>query len=250
MKCNNVDRIKQEVLSDPFYGDAIGFVLSKFGDVRDRVIFDSGCGSGKMSVLFALLGAKVIAIDKDSASINNAINLARLEGVESSCLFLQGCSQSTTLAPDSIDIVFSRSTIQYMDRDKTLNEYLRILKPDGSMMLLENLPYNPLINLYRIRRWLFKKTQQEKEYSKSIKGYITLNNIKLWADRFSHLEHHEYHLFRVVSIYLRWRLRQNFLVKELDRLFFNIDKELLSRFPFLKNFAWFTAVYGNGIKNV
>lgn len=243
MKHRSLEQIEGEVISDPIFGAAVEFLLGKIGDVQNKVILDSGCGSGKMSVFFALKGANVIGIDKDSACIDRATKLAHSCGVQSNCLFLQGYSESTTIDSCSIDIVFSKSTIQYMERERVLNEYIRILKPRGSLALIENLPHNPLINLYRLHRRLFCRIQQEMEYVNSIRGYITLREIQSLASRFHYSEHHEHHLLRIVSIYLRLYSRQNFLAKELDVLLSSVDGRILSLFPSLKYLAWFTVLY-------
>jgi hypothetical protein len=57
-----------------------------------------------------------------------------------------------------------------MDREKVLNEYFRILKPGGSIALVENLPFNPFINLYRLNRRMSAATEPQREYVNSIKG--------------------------------------------------------------------------------
>src|SRR5262245_13466031 len=184
MKHRSLEQIEGEVISDPIFGAAVEFLLGKIGDVQNKVILDSGCGSGKMGVFFALKGANVIGIDKNSACIARATKLAHSCGVKSSCSFLQRYSESTGIDSCSIDIVFSRSTIQYMERERVLNEYIRILKPGGSIALIENLPHNPLITLYRLYRRVFSGVQREREYINSIRGYITLREIQSLASRF------------------------------------------------------------------
>jgi ubiquinone/menaquinone biosynthesis C-methylase UbiE len=249
MNRNKVEQIQDKIIAEPVFGDTVGFVLGKFGDLQNKVVLDSGCGLGTMSVFFALQGAKVIGIDINRDSISKSISLAHQFGVEGSCLFLQECSESIGVASDSIDILFSKSTLQYMERDKALNEYMRILKPDGTIVLLENLPYNPLINIFRIYRRLFSKTKQEVDYVKSIRGYITLHNVELFANRFHYSEHREYHLLRVLSIYLRLHSRQNsFWQTKLDLVLSNLDKKILTLFPFLSNVAWVMGLYCNSKK--
>ena len=245
MTPNSIEQLREEIVTDPFFGDAVEFILCKLGDVRNKVILDSGCGVGRMSVFFAIQGAKVIGIDKNGERIDAAKSLADSFGVKNSCLFLQECSEETTIDSGSIDIIFSKSTIQYMDQEKVLNEYVRILKPGGSIALVENLPFNPFINLYRFNRWLSARTdEQQREYINSIRGYITFRDISRLGTNFGFVERHDYHLFRMMSIYLR-SLRSNFLTKRLDNLFSGIDKILLSLIPFLRKYAWFTAVYFN-----
>jgi len=246
MKPGAIDQIREEIVSDPFFGEAVGFILERLGDVRNKAIFDSGCGSGTMSVFFALQGSRVTGIDIDGAKIDQATHLANTFGVEDRCLFVQGSSESTGIEAGSIDIVFSESTIQYMERATAIHEYLRILKPDGSLALVENLPYNPLINLYRLRRRLFTRTQAERDYVRSIRGYLNFHDIHWLGNHFRSVESRHYHLLRMLSIYPRERFRNSSLAERLDRLVSRIDTTALRVFPFLGYFAWFTALYCSG----
>lgn len=237
------EQLKNQILTDPFCGNAVAFVLGKIGDIRDKVILDSGCGCGEMSVFFALQGAKVIGIDKNKLAIDSSKKFAQSNKVEEKCLFVQGCSELMPVDSASIDIIFSRSTIQYMDHRKVLNEYLRILKPLGIIILIENLPYNPIINIYRLFRRIFARTPQDIKYLNSIRGYITLNDIKKFADYFRYTECREYHFVRVISIPLRLLLKHNHFVEKIDLLLSKIDNRLFNGFSFLRRFAWFTALY-------
>ena len=244
MTLTRKERLSEEIFAEPLFGDAMRFVLSTMGDVRGKVIFDSGCGGGMMSVFFALQGATVIGMDKDkdATRLSEVIGLADSFGVRSSCSFLLGDSEECPIDSGSIDIVFSKSTIQYMEREKVLNEYVRILKPGGSIALVENLPYNPLINLYRIHRRLTARTQQQREYVGSIKGYITPNDIDRLRTRFRFVEQRQYHLFRMASMYLN-KPPSSTIAQRLDSLLSNIDDSLLTSIPFLRKLAWFVAVY-------
>jgi ubiquinone/menaquinone biosynthesis C-methylase UbiE len=137
-----------------------------------------------------------------------------------------------------------------MDRQQVLDEYLRIIKPKGILILIENLPHNPFINLYRRYRRKTSNTPEEVKYVNSIRGYITLGEIDIFAENFLHSEHREFHFSRMVTIYLRAAFQANSISMKLDTLLSNLDKKLFSVFPFLKRFAWFTALYCEQKKNV
>jgi len=243
MTQDNREKLNKEILADLYFEHAVRFVINKLGDVHGKVIFDSGCGVGKMSVFFALQGATVIGIDKDRSRLSAASSLANSLGVQSSCLFLHGSSEECPIESDSIDIIFSKSTIQYMERDKALNEYVRILKQGGSMALLENLPYNPFIILYRIHRKLTAIKQKKTEYADSIKGYIKTNDIDRLSPCFRFVEQREYHLLRMNFMYLLKKLHFSASAHQLDNLISKIDTSLLTSIPFLRKLAWLVAVY-------
>ncbi|MBT7617699.1 MAG: class I SAM-dependent methyltransferase [Calditrichaeota bacterium] len=246
MNSKRVKQIKKDFLFDPFFGDAVEYILDKRLDVLGSVILESGCGAGKTCLYFALQGAKTIGLDLKKHEMENGVRLAESFELRDKCLFLKGNSAYIPIESNSVDIIFSKSTIQYMDRKKVLNEYMRILKSDGVVILIENLPHNPLINLYRLRRRLISKTLEEEEYVESILGYITPNEVESFTDRFKHSTHREFHLFRMISIYLRLHLKHNRVAMIIDIIIAHIDKRLLSMFPFLRDLAWYTAVYCKG----
>jgi SAM-dependent methyltransferase len=162
MDPNSKERLKQRILSEPFWGGAVQFVFSTIGNVRNKIILDNGCGPGMLSVVFALEGGDVIGIDKCERAMHEAKRLAQLYNTDHKCTFINCKSETMPIADASIDIIFSRSTMQYMDYDKVLCEYMRVLKPFGTLAVIENLRYSPLINLYRWYRRL-----EPKRYPKS-----------------------------------------------------------------------------------
>jgi ubiquinone/menaquinone biosynthesis C-methylase UbiE len=235
-------RLKQQILTEPFFGDAVQFVLAKIGRFENKTILDNGCGAGEISVLFAHEGGNVIGIDKRQTAIDEAKRLARSYNTDNRCCFINCNSESMPIADASIDIIFSRSTIQYMDAEKVFNEYMRILKPSGILAIIENLRYNPLINIYRLYRSLSAKTPGEVKYVKSIRKYISIRQVEQIADYFIQSDHREYHYFRMLSIYLRMSSNESLFARKFDGLLSRIDTKLFEWFPLLRHFAWFTAL--------
>jgi ubiquinone/menaquinone biosynthesis C-methylase UbiE len=245
---NDFEVLKHELLTDPNHGDQIRFALEKLGNPEKKLVLDSGCGAGTISCLFALQGASVIGIDVDQSRVEAAQRQAQLLAVSERCQFMVGNSEVLPLRQNSVDCIFSKSTIQYMDRERVLGEYMRVLRPGGIVLLLENLPGNPLVVLYRLYRKLFSWRKADIDYLNSIRGYITLKEISTFADCFTHSEHREYHLFRILSINLRWRTNHSQTARTLDNWCASLDGKLLRTFPSLRRFAWYTALYGQGLK--
>jgi ubiquinone/menaquinone biosynthesis C-methylase UbiE len=249
MKLNDKETLINQINNDPYFGEAVRFVLNKLGSLKGKVIFESGCGSGEMSVFFALQGASIIGIDKDRSRLGAARRLADSLEVQSRCLFLQGSAEECPLDSTSIDIIFSKSTIQYMNRDRVLSEYLRLLKPGGNMALLENLPYNPLINIYRFLRRLTATTQAETVYVDSIKGYINCDDIDRLTSCFRLVEQQEYHLLGMSSIYLLKNQPSSSAALHFNDLIAKVDTSLLTSIPLLRKLAWLVAIYCENKQN-
>jgi len=245
MKTYKFKQFKTKILNDPEFGQAVSFALNHIMDLSNKKVIDVGCGTGEMSIYFALQGVYVIGFDKEIYDLNHYRDLASQWNVQDKCSFVRGFAEKIPINTGSIDIVFSRSTIQYMKRQVVLREYLRILKPTGVLILIENLPHNPFVNTYRLYRRLFSRTPNQISYLKSIRGYLTISEINNLKNNFYDFFHQEYHIFRVFTIFL-YKYKKHTVIKKIDGLLMKLDNSILLRFPFIRNFAWFTAIVGKG----
>ncbi|NOX08345.1 MAG: class I SAM-dependent methyltransferase [Gammaproteobacteria bacterium] len=234
--------LEKEVVSEPYFGKAVAFALDHCGDVSGKKILDAGCGKGLYSVFFALKGAEVTGVDLNVSALDIAKKRALEYGVQDKCSFLHSSTESMSIDAASMDVIFSKSTIQYMRRDVALAEYKRILKKNGILILIENLPYNPFINLYRLRRKLFARTADKIRYVKSIRGYLNFHEIKDLEKDFHTVVHKEFHLFYMMAIHLS-RYTNKSVAGVLSTVLGNTDKFIFHYFPFMKRFAWFTSIY-------
>lgn len=240
MQSKTIEELKKEIIGDPFFGRAISFALDNIGDINDKNIVDVGCGNGDMSVFFALRGANVVGIDIEANVLEEAKALALKQNIKDKCIFLNASAESIPIESESIDIIFSKSTIQYMNREDALAEYNRIIKPDGIIVLLENLPFNPFINIYRLRRRLFARTPSEIRYVNSVRGYLTLTEVENFKHSFQEVTHREYHLFSMFAIYLL--PYESKIIKTIYSLLICLDNLFLDRVYFTRYLAWYTAV--------
>ncbi len=146
-------------------------------DLSGKHVLEIGAGMGRMSCLFALLGAKVTAIDIKDTEKEIALQNARAFDVESPIEFIYYDGNLNILEGRQFDIIFTKSTLIYPD---DLEAYLRdmdkLLRPDGKVVFIENLRGGTIIFLMRLlkRRSLsfFKRThyftQKQVELIKSI----------------------------------------------------------------------------------
>jgi ubiquinone/menaquinone biosynthesis C-methylase UbiE len=204
------------------------------------------CGDGLVGVFLALHGAKVIGFDKRQDAIAQASALAVRLKVQTRCMFLGACSEQMPIGTNTADIVFSRSTLQYTDRARVIAECLRILKPGGALLLNENLPYNPLVNLYRWEQRLTARRKEDIQYVKSIRGYLTFREINALRGSFATLERREYHLLRMLTFGLRRRFAGSSVIRLLDDKLAALDGFLLAYVPMTRYFGWVVAVAGKG----
>ena len=110
-------------------------------DVRPRQrILDIGCGTGTFAVLIKRLHpqVEVLGLDPDSKALARARAKADRAGV--SVHLDQGYSDELPYEDNSFNRVFSSFMFHHLedaDKEKTLREVKRVLKPDGSLHLLD-----------------------------------------------------------------------------------------------------------------
>ena len=245
----DLESLRKRLFDDPVHGQAVRYTLSKLGGLAGATVADLGCGTGTASVLFALEGARVVGVDIDRARIESARDLARTCGVRRRCSFRCGQAEQTNLDSESFDVVFSKGVLQYLDRPRALAEYVRLLKPGGTLILIEHLPHNPFLRMYRCVRRLRSRTPEERSYVESIRGYLTREEIAGLRCTFEALDSRSYHLVRAPTIGLCQSSEKSWAIR-LDAAAARFDAATLSCVPFSRRLAWIVAVACRGKRPV
>ncbi|MFA6145786.1 MAG: methyltransferase domain-containing protein [Patescibacteria group bacterium] len=125
---------------EPFY-----FIQRYLPENHDSYILDAGCGDGRYMHKLATLGYKnvwgVDLFSPDSPKINNYI-CASIDKIP--------------LADESVDMIYSLSTIYYLDKPiDAIKEFFRVLKPGTCLLITAHTKYS-LFTLNRILRRKFK----------------------------------------------------------------------------------------------
>ncbi len=101
----------------------------------DSWIADIGSGTGFLSELFLKNGNRVFAVEPNremrEAGVRFLAKYPRFHAVD-------GRAEATTLSDHSIDFVVAGQSFHWFDRPKARNEFLRLLKPAGWMMIVWN----------------------------------------------------------------------------------------------------------------
>jgi len=105
---------------------------------RGRRVLDAGCGYGAYGWCLAALGAElVIAIDYSS----DRLQIARIiAGSRVGVRFLRGSIENLSLADASIDLIFCRVVLSFVNHGRTISEFARVLAPGGSVCLMLHTP--------------------------------------------------------------------------------------------------------------
>ena len=135
--------------SDSSYWDEPARLLSErlerngvsLDSIKGKTVVDVGCGGGRYSVAWKLLGAKeVVGFDVSATGIADArrrVEAAKIDGV----IFQEGNVLSLPFCENSFDIVYSNGVLHHTtDWQTGVSELTRILKPEGLgwLYLIEN----------------------------------------------------------------------------------------------------------------
>ena len=123
-------------LRDPRVAEAWRRLLLAHLPAAPAAVADLGCGTGSLSVLLATEGYAVTGLDFAPKMIRAARAKARKAGV--TARFVLSDATVPMLPPGSFDIVLARHVLWAMsDTVRTLGEWLRLLVPGGSLVLIE-----------------------------------------------------------------------------------------------------------------
>lgn len=103
-------------------------------DVRDKIVLDVGCGSGRFSEIISRWGGRVVALDYSEAVDEARKNLKTLG--DKNGVFIQGDALNLPFSDNTFDAVFSIGVLQHTANPiKGLEEMCRVLKPGGLLGL-------------------------------------------------------------------------------------------------------------------
>ncbi len=125
-------------------------------NLAGKQVLDVGAFGGKMSAIFALLGAQVTGVDIEKGYGETARKEASKWGVAERVQFLEYDGNPSGLPNETYDLVFTKSVLLYVkDLEPFLAKIALKLRPAGRVFFLENTCRGPLDHLLRrlIHRW-------------------------------------------------------------------------------------------------
>jgi len=157
---------------------------------------DYCCGNGDSTILMAKNGAESIGIDISDISIENCKRNTIREGLDKNVSFFVMDAENTKFGDDYFDMIICSGVLHHLDTKKAFKELARILKPNGEVICIEPLRYNPLIQLYR-KLTLHLRTRWEAEH------ILTLGDLDIAKKHFEKIEVRFFHLFTLLAVPLR-----------------------------------------------
>lgn len=115
----------------------------------NQIVLELGAGFGRHTSVIVNCGVKLIILDISTVAldINEKIH-KNLHGTINSSI------DNIPLPDQSIDVVISCESLSYADPETVNNEILRVLKPGGSLIVIDALNHNPIYKFNRILKIL------------------------------------------------------------------------------------------------
>lgn len=199
------------------------YIINKY---KGKRVLDYCCGNGGVAISLAKKGIEMVGIDISDVSIQNSKNLAQNEGVEDRVSFFTMDAEKTSFDDNYFDGVICSGVLHHLKIEKAFKEMARILKPEGSIICIEPLAYNPIFQLYR-KLTPHLRTEWEMEH------ILTKKDINLAKNYFEKIETKFFHLFTLLAVPFRNFSFFNFILGALEK----IDSIIL-KLPGLKWLAW------------
>ncbi len=130
------DRVENYVRYRPSYPSGVLALLQQETHLTPTdSIADIGSGTGISAELFLRNGNSVFGVEP-----NSAMRLAAAQQLRSYPTFhsVTGTAESTTLPSQSVDYVIAAQAFHWFDQQKAKQEFARILKPEGWVVLIWN----------------------------------------------------------------------------------------------------------------
>lgn len=115
--------------------ELLAILRSECGLTESSVIADAGSGTGILTELFLRNGNTVFAVEPNAPMrVFAERKLNQFPGFVS----VEATAEATTLESGSVDFVTSAQAFHWFDQGKTKQEFKRILKPEGWVVLIWN----------------------------------------------------------------------------------------------------------------
>ncbi len=143
----NLKTVPWEVRQHPAYQ----FYLQALGDLQGKRVLECGCGDGRLSVLLAAAGAEVYAFDISPVSVELCQRRAIAWGVSDRLAITVADLEDLPYPDVTFDVVCGVFVLHHVNVPIAGRNILRVIRPEGCAVFLENSAANPVLMLGRQR---------------------------------------------------------------------------------------------------
>ena len=189
---------------------------------RNSDILDYGCGVGPtIEKVINYNPKKITGIDISDISIDKAKEKFKNSDIKIE-LLVDNC-EKTKFANNQFDLVYGLGILHHLEFSKCIDEISRILKTNGSLLFIEPLGTNPIINFYR---FLTPGSRSKDEHP------LTFKDFDLIKEKFKSVSI-KYYGFMTLVFFPFYKSTKSRIFKALIKF-----DQLLFKIKFFRLFAW------------
>lgn len=202
------------------------------GELEGKRVLDLGCGSGDLTVLLAMAGARTTGVDLSPGMVDVARRRVERFAPGAEARFAAAPAEDLPLEDGSVDVILGRFILHHLDIPRAARECARVLAPGGKAMFVENSGRNPVLMFSR--RYLAGRF--------GIPRYGTIDERPLSEEDIGALREHlpglalEYPVFDFFTIFDRQVLRHRW--PRAGRMLRRLDKWVWKRVPALRPWSF------------
>lgn len=239
---------KTELIDHLMHKEAVDFSYTLLGDLNQKRLLEVACGSGAQALLFCRNGAELTAIDISEKSVAETRNILIQNNFEKVPVKKM---DATTLnfKDNSFDLIYFNSLLMHItdsgkdgskeiqnsdqhfkdnNKEKVIQECLRVLKPGGKLIFIETL-----------QSWLFAFPYRTfSPYRHSQPEYINFKFLKKIQAK-----HKEFYLFSGAFLFLFFLPISKKAASRIFHFFSRTDNFLMQAIPPLRKLSWVTVAW-------
>jgi ubiquinone/menaquinone biosynthesis C-methylase UbiE len=202
---------------------------------KNKSVLDIGYNEGRSTVWIMLAtGAKVVhAVDVTRRNVPSLKHIVRKVEPAAEVRPILASVSSLPYRDNTFDVVFCRSVLQYVEMEQAILEIRRVLKPEGSGLIVANMAGNPFVNFYR----RVTNKRHSIPYGR-IRAYLSYRMLRNWEQEGWCVSHKVYHILSPLYFPI-FNLIPFALVRQVSYSIAEAaDSAIKKLFPFLERLAW------------
>jgi ubiquinone/menaquinone biosynthesis C-methylase UbiE len=143
----------EEFAINTYFSNAFSKVILSAAEIKTGHIFEPGSGGGMACAKFAQKGFDITSMDLSQNALKKGINL--FKSLSLNAKFTLGDLFHMPIKDEQFDIVFNQGVMEHfrlakMDASAGVREMMRVLKKDGTLVVLVPAYFSPLFFVYRL----------------------------------------------------------------------------------------------------
>jgi len=217
----------------PAFDDVVQQSVDFLEGGSGELVLDMGCGEGKEALELASRGLYVIGTDLSYTQLLRARELVKKEIPDAKFCLIQANAEQLPFANSSFRIIYGKAILHHLDLDISSKETQRLLISNGRATFAEPMARHFIIWLGRL---LTPRLRTDDERP------MQLSDLERFGRTFEEQNLQTYYLLAPLAYTFRIIPGGEKIFAMIYSLLSSLDQKLLSRFKYLRRFAWYGAV--------